>query len=267
MENSAEAFAALHVPGTPLLMPNPYDVGSARVLESLGFRALGTTSSGHAATLGRPDGSIVPGEALDHASKLVAAVDVPVSADLEDGFAEGPAGIRAIVARAASTGLAGCSIEDWVGGAICPLPEAVERVAAAAGAARGRMLLTARAENFFRGNPDLDDTIARLQAFQEAGADVLYAPGLTTLDEVRAVVSSVDRPVSVLARAGLPSVARLASVGVARISVGGAFGQVAYAALTQAARELRDEGTYGYTSLAAEGRDLFTAFSAATVCR
>ncbi len=260
MDTSADAFAALHVPGTPLLMPNPYDVGSARVLESLGFRALGTTSNGHAATLGRPDGSLIPDEVLAHVAKLVAAVDVPVSADLEDGFAEGPAGVRAIVARVATTGVAGCSIEDWTDGAFRPLPEAVERVEAAASAARGRMVLTARAENFFRGNPDLDDTIARLQAFQEAGADVLYAPGLTTLDEVRSVVSSVDRPVSVLARAGLPSVAELASVGVARISVGGAFGQVAYAALARAATELRDSGTYEYTSLAADGRSLYSAF-------
>lgn len=255
------AFLDLHVPGTPLLIPNPWDVGSARILASLGFRALATTSNGHAAALGRPDGRVIPDEVLAHASQLVAAVDVPVSVDLEDGFSDYPAGVRAVVARVATTGVAGCSIEDWSDGAILPLPEAVERVAAAASAAGGRMVLTARAENFFRGNPDLDDTIARLQAFQEAGADVLYAPGLSTLDEVRAVVSSVDRPVSVLARPGLPSVTELASVGVARISVGGAFAQVAYGALAQAARELRDEGTYGYTALAAQGRDAYSAFS------
>ena len=153
------------------------------------------------------------------------------------------------------------SIEDWSADGIRPLPEAVERMQAAASAAKGRVVLTGRAENFFRGNPDLDDTITRLQAYQEAGADVLYAPGLSTLDEVRAVVSSVDRPVSVLARAGLPSVAELASVGVARISVGGAFGQVAYGALAGAARELLSEGTFGYTALAAEGRDAYSAFS------
>lgn len=255
------AFLDLHVPGTPLLIPNPWDVGSARILASLGFRALATTSNGHAAALGRPDGRVIPDEVLAHASQLVAAVDIPVSVDLEDGFSDYPAGVRAVVARVATTGVAGCSIEDWSDGAILALPEAVERVAAAASAASGRMVLTARAENFFRGNPDLDDTIARLQAFQEAGADVLYAPGLSTLDEVRAVLSSVDRPVSVLARPGLPSVAELASVGVARISVGGAFAQAAYGALARAARELRDEGTFGYTALAAEGRDAYSAFS------
>ncbi|MDQ4119579.1 MAG: isocitrate lyase/phosphoenolpyruvate mutase family protein, partial [Actinomycetota bacterium] len=221
-------FLDMHVPGEPLLIPNPWDVGSARILASLGFRALATTSGGHAATLGRPDGRVTPAEAIAHAAKLVEAVDVPVSADLEDGFSDNPAGVRAVVAQAASFGLAGCSIEDWSDGAFRPLPEAVERVQAAASAARDRLVLTARAENFFRGNPDLADTITRLQAFQEAGADVLYAPGLSTLDEVRAIVSSVDRPVSVLARPGLPSVAELASVGVARISVGGAFAQVAY---------------------------------------
>lgn len=254
-------FLEMHVPGTPLLMPNPWDAGSARILASLGFRALATTSNGHAATLGRPDGGVTPAEVLAHAAKLVEAVDVPVSVDLEDGFSDYPAGVRTIVARAADTGLAGCSIEDWADGAIRPLPEAVERVEAAASAARGRMVLTARAENFFRGNPDLDDTIARLQAFQGAGADVLYAPGLSTLDEIRAVVSSVDRPVSVLARPGLPSVAELASAGVARISVGGAFAQAAYAAMARAARELQGDGTYGYTALSAEGRELYSAFS------
>lgn len=261
MDTSADAFAAMHVPGTPLLMPNPFDVGSARILESLGFRALATTSNGQAATRGRPDGSLIPDEVIAHARSLVGSVGVPISVDLEDGFAQDPSGVRAVVFQTARTGVAGVSIEDWSADGIRPLPEAVERMQAAASAAKGRVVLTGRAENFFRGNPDLDDTITRLQAYQEAGADVLYAPGLSTLDEVRAVVSSVDRPVSVLARAGLPSVAELASVGVARISVGGAFGQVAYGALAGAARELLSEGTFGYTALAAEGRDAYSAFS------
>lgn len=254
-------FLELHVPGEPLLMPNPWDVGSARILASLGFRALGTTSNGHAASLGRPDGSVIPDEVLAHATRLVRTVDVPISVDLEDGFGHSPAGVRAVVFQAARTGVAGCSIEDWSADGIRPLPEAVERMQAAASAAEGRVVLTGRAENFFRGIPDLDDTITRLQAYQEAGADVLYAPGLSTLDEVRAVVSSVDRPVSVLARPGLPSVAELASVGVARISVGGAFAQAAYGALVRAARELQGEGTFGYAELSAEGRGAYSAFS------
>ncbi len=254
-------FLEMHVPGSPLLMPNPWDVGSARILASLGFRALATTSNGQAASLGRQDGSLIPDEVLAHARKLVQTVDVPISVDLEDGFANEPAGVRAVVYQAARTGIAGCSIEDWSADGIRPLPEAVERMEAAVSAAQGRVVLTGRAENFFRGNPDLDDTITRLQAYQEAGADVLYAPGLSTLDEVRAVVSSVDRPVSVLARPGLPSVAELASVGVARISVGGTFAQAAYGSLVRAARELLGEGTYGYTDLSAEGRDAYSAFS------
>ena len=251
MTSRAQEFLALHVPGRPLLMPNPWDVGSARLLASLGFAALATTSLGHAATLGRPDGGVTRDEALAHAGALVAAVDVPVSADLENCFAEDPAGVHSTVRAAAATGLAGCSIEDWSGTALYPLELAAERVAAAAGSG---LVLTARAENHFRGNPDLADTIARLQAYQEAGADVLYAPGLTLLDEIREVVRSVDRPVNVVARPRLPSVRELADVGVARVSVGGAFALVAMGAVTQAARELLEEGTYGFLDRAAVGR-------------
>jgi len=240
-------------------MPNPWDAGSAKLLADLGFQALATTSSGHAATLGRSDGSVARDEALAHAAAIVAAVDVPVSADLEDGFGRGPDAVSATVAGAAEVGLAGCSIEDFSGGegaAIYDLGLATERVAAAVEAAHGgvRLVLTARAENFVRGNPDLTDTIARLQAYQEAGADVLYAPGLTDLDDIRRLVSSVDRPVNVLVRPNLAPVAALAQAGVARISVGGAFSQVALAALTRAGRELLDSGTYQFMDLAAEGR-------------
>ncbi len=240
-------------------MPNPWDAGSAKLLADLGFQALATTSSGHAATLGRSDGSVARDEALAHAAAIVAAVDVPVSADLEDGFGQGPDAVSATVAGAAEVGLAGCSIEDFSGGegaAIYDLGLATERVAAAVEAAHGgvRLVLTARAENFVRGNPDLTDTIARLQAYQEAGADVLYAPGLTDLDDIRRLVSSVDRPVNVLVRPNLAPVAALAQAGVARISVGGAFSQVALAALTRAGRELLDSGTYQFMDLAAEGR-------------
>lgn len=240
-------------------MPNPWDAGTAKLLASLGFQALATTSSGHAATLGRPDGSIDRGEALAHASTIVEAVDVPVSADLENGFAEDPDAVFATVTDAVGVGLAGCSIEDFTGNSDTPIYEAklaAERVDAAVDAARtgAGLVLTARAENFIRGNPDLADTIARLQAYQEAGADVLYAPGLTDIGDIRSVITSLDRPVNVLARPGLATVAELAQAGVARISVGGAFSQVALAALTRAGRELLDHGTYGFMDLAAEGR-------------
>ncbi|MBJ7594008.1 MAG: isocitrate lyase/phosphoenolpyruvate mutase family protein [Candidatus Dormibacteraeota bacterium] len=251
-------FLGMHVAGRPLLMPNPWDVGSARVLASIGFRALATTSSGFAATLGKQDGSIGRDDVLAHAAAIVAAVDVPVSADLENGFAEDPDGVYATVRAAVAAGLAGCSIEDYsrtAGGHILERGLAVERVIAAVEAAEVQpgLVLTARAENLIRGNPDLDDTIARLQAYQEAGAHVLYAPGVHGIEDVRRVVESVDRPVNVLTLPGSPSVAELAEAGVARISVGGAFSHVAFGALTRAARELLDEGTYGFMDLAGEG--------------
>ncbi|MGH3823321.1 MAG: isocitrate lyase/PEP mutase family protein [Pseudonocardiaceae bacterium] len=251
-----KTFRALHVPGRPLLMPNPWDAGTAKLLASLGFQALATTSSGHAATLGRLDGAVTRGEALAHAASIVAAVDVPVSADLENGFADDPDAVFATVTDAIGVGLAGCSIEDFSGHSIYDAKLAVERVAAAVNAARtgAGLVLTARAENYLRGNPDLADTIARLQAYQEAGAEVLYAPGLTSLDDIRIVVASVDRPVNVLTFPGVGTVAELGELGVARISVGGAFSQVALAALTRAGRELLGEGTYGFLDAAAEGR-------------
>jgi 2-methylisocitrate lyase-like PEP mutase family enzyme len=256
-------FRELHRPGDPLLIPNPWDAGSARLLASLGFRALATTSSGYAATLGRLDGTVTAREALDHAATIVAATELPVSADLENGFADDPEGVAATAAGAVRAGLAGFSIEDYSGHDGQPMYElsrAAERVRAAAEVAHGGsspLVLTARAENHIRGNPDLDDTIARLQAYQEAGADVLYAPGIVTDDEIRAVVSSVDRPVNVLARAGAPPVSELAALGVARVSVGGAFAFAAFGAVVSAATELLSEGTYGFTELSGcrlEGR-------------
>jgi 2-methylisocitrate lyase-like PEP mutase family enzyme len=252
------------VPGQPVLMPNPWDAGTAKLLTSLGFQALATTSSGHAATLGRLDGTVDRDEALAHAAAIVEAVDVPVSADLEDGFAADPSAVFRTVTDAVGVGLAGCSIEDFTGDADTPFYDvkpAAERVAAAVQAARtgAGLILTARAENFIRGNPDLADTIARLQAYQQAGADVLYAPGLTDLADIRSVITSVDRPVNVLVLPGLATVAELARIGVARISVGGSFSQVALAALSRAGRELLDQGTYGFLDLAAEGRGQATA--------
>jgi 2-methylisocitrate lyase-like PEP mutase family enzyme len=250
MSDRAAAFLALHVPGTPLLMPNPWDLGSAKLLVAAGFAALATTSSGFAATLGRRDGAITRDEALAHATAMSAAVSVPVSADLENCFADDAAGVAETVRLATRTGLAGCSVEDYGREAgVYDRALAVERVAAAAEAAHAgpeTLALTARAENHIRGRDDIDDTIARLQAYRDAGADVLFAPGLTKLDDVRAIVSSVDAPVNVLAGPATPPVAELAEAGVARISVGGSFLYTALGAVLAAARELLDQGTYGY---------------------
>lgn len=259
LSDIAQRFLDLHHGDSPLLLPNPWDAGSARLLASLGFAALATTSSGHAATLGRLDHEISRDEALEHAAALVAASPVPVSADLEHGFADDPAGVAETVRRAALTGLAGCSIEDSTGRADDPIYEhglAVERVTAAVEAAHGPagLVLTARAENHLHGRNDLPDTIARLQAFQEAGADVLYAPGLVAIDDIRTVVAAVDRPVNVLALPGGPTVAELTEAGVARISVGGAFAWVALGGVVEAARELLEQGTFGYWERAGIGR-------------
>jgi 2-methylisocitrate lyase-like PEP mutase family enzyme len=258
----AERFRALHErAGEPLLLPNPWDVGSARLLESLGFEALATTSSGFAASLGRLDGGVTREEALAHGAQLAAAVGVPVSADLENGFVRDPADVAETVRLAGEAGLAGCSIEDCSGDRddpIYPFELAVERIAAAVEAAHAggpaRLVLTARAENHVRGRPDLADTIARLQAFEQAGADVLFAPGLKSLDEIREVVGAVSRPVNVLVLGGSPTVAELADAGVRRISVGGGFAFAAYGALADAARELREQGTTsGYWERTAVG--------------
>jgi 2-methylisocitrate lyase-like PEP mutase family enzyme len=252
-------FLDLHKPGDPLLLPNPWDVGSARVLAALGFRALATTSSGFAATLGRPDTSVTRDEALAHGAAVAAGVDVPVSADLENGFADAPEEVAETVRRAVAAGLAGCSIEDATQRADDPIYDptlAAERVAAAVEAAGPGFVITARAENFLHDRRDLDDTIARLQSFQEAGAHVLYAPGLTAPDQIRAVVTSVDRPVNVLALPGAPTVAELADLGVARVSVGGGFAFAALGTLVEAGRELFEQGTYGFWARVGVGRDI-----------
>ena len=214
------------------------------------------TSSGYAATQGRGDYSTTREEALAHAAALADACALPLSADFEDCFAPDAAGVAETVRLAAEAGLAGCSIEDWDGSALRGAQDAAERVAAAAEAAHSgpqRLVLTARAENHLRGNPDLADTIERLQAYQEAGADVLYAPALVSAEDISAVVASVDRPLNVLALPGVPSVSELASIGVARVSVGGHFAFAALGAARRAARELLDDGTYDFTALSAEG--------------
>jgi 2-methylisocitrate lyase-like PEP mutase family enzyme len=259
--DQATRFLALHKGSRPLLLPNPWDPGSAKLLADLGYQALATTSGGFAGTLGRLDGSVSRDEAIAHATAIVAAVDIPVSADLENCFADDPAGVAKTVELAIGAGLAGCSVEDFHPEGpepIYPLDLAQDRVAAAASVAHEggvRLVLTARAENFLHGRPDLPGTIARLQAYQDAGADVLYAPGLIRLEDIRAVVSSVDRPVNVLALPGVPPVDVLAEAGVARISVGSAFSRVALAALEDAAVELRDQGTYGFTALSSRGAE------------
>jgi 2-methylisocitrate lyase-like PEP mutase family enzyme len=250
-----DRFRALHVPGTPLVMPNAWDAGSAALFASLGAAAVATTSSGFAATLGRRDGHVTRDEALAHTAALAAATALPVNADLEDCFADDPAGVAATIAAAAEAGAAGASVEDWShDGAIHAVGAATERVAAAVEAARASgLVVTARAENLIRGVQDLGDTIARLQAYQQAGAEVLYAPGLFSIDDVRAVTSSVDRPVNVLLVPGGPTVDQLAEAGVARVSVGGTLAWVAWGAVAEAARELLTEGTQGYGDLAKTG--------------
>jgi 2-methylisocitrate lyase-like PEP mutase family enzyme len=263
VQNQAErarVFRALHEGPGPLLLPNPWDVGSARLLASLGFAALATTSGGFAATLGRLDGAVTRDEALGHAAAIAAATTLPVSADLENAFADEPAGVAETIGLAAAVGLAGCSVEDFTRRPDQPIYDlglARERVAAAAAAAKaapGPLVLTARAENYLHDRPDLADTIRRLQAYQEAGADVLYAPGLTSLADIRDVVSAVDRPVNVLTLSGAPAVPELAAAGVRRISVGSAFSNVALGAVVTAARELQEQGTYGFLDQAAIGR-------------
>jgi 2-methylisocitrate lyase-like PEP mutase family enzyme len=254
-------FRELHIKGSPLIMPNPADQGSARILASIGFSALATTSGGYAATLGRPDYGVCRDEAISHAAGIVSSVDVPVSADLENGFGDRPDDVATTVRSAVEVGLAGCSIEDFTTRAdvpLYPIGEATERVAAAAEAARHGpgpgLVLTARAENYLRGQPDLAATIRRLVAFQEAGADVLYAPGLADLSEIRALVSAVDLPVNILLVPGGPGVAELAGAGVARISVGSAFHNVALGALARAGRQLLEEGSCAWMELAADGK-------------
>ena len=242
----AEAFRALHA-GDPFVIPNPWDAGSARVLEALGFEALASTSSGFAFTLGRRDGATTLDEVVEHAAALDQATDLPVSVDLENGYGSEPEHAAKAIAQVAEAGAVGGSIEDYdPGGNLYEIGEAVERVAAAVEAARGLgfpFTLTARAENHIRGNPDLDDTIARLQAFEGAGADVLYAPGLRTTEEIRTVCSAVSKPVNVLAFGDL-TLAEMAEAGAQRVSVGGALTWVAVGAFASAATAIRDDGDF-----------------------
>jgi len=249
-QKKAEAFQALHA-GDAFVVPNPWDAGSARVLEALGFKALATTSSGFAFTLGRLDGNVTLDEVSEHAAALDQATDLPVSVDLENGYGPDPESAARAVTRVAEAGAVGGSIEDYdPAGFIYELDQAVERIAVAAEAARGLgfpFTLTARAENHIRGNPDLEDTIARLQAFEQAGADVLYAPGLQSAEEVRAVCQVLSKPVNVLALPGV-SLAEIAAAGARRVSVGGGFTWVAVSAMVDAATAVRDTGDFSSLS-------------------
>ncbi|WP_250007417.1 isocitrate lyase/phosphoenolpyruvate mutase family protein [Actinoplanes sp. M2I2] len=247
-----DRFRALHDSGT-FLLPNPWDAGSARLLESLGFEALATTSSGLAASLGQADQQVSRDELVAHVAALTAAVRIPLNVDAERCFADTPEGIAETVDQLAEAGAAGISIEDYdpATGRIETLEAGIERVAAAAEAcARHGVVLTARAENHLYGYDDLDDTIERLRAYRAAGADVVYAPGLRTPDDIGRLVASVTCPVNVLAVAGAPPVAELAQLGVRRVSTGGSLAWAAYGALRDAARELRDAGTTTFRTAA-----------------
>ena len=258
-KEKGRAFRALHE-GEPFVIPNPWDAGSARVLAALGFEALASTSSGFAYTLGRLDGGATLDEVVEHAAELDRATDLPVSVDLENGYGESPEDAAHAITRIAAAGAVGGSIEDYdPSGRLYERGHAAERVAAAVEAARALdvpFTLTARAENHIRGNPELADTIARLQAFEAAGADVLYAPGLSTVDEIRAVCSSVSKPVNVLAFGNL-SVAEIADAGAQRVSVGGSLTWVAVNAFADAARAIRDDGDFSSFGASPPLRDWF----------
>ena len=255
------SFRDLHHRAGAFIIPNPWDVGSAKILAALGFEALATTSGGFAFSLARKDGGVTSAEVLQHCRDLVAATSLPVSADLEKGFGDTPESAADTIHRAAATGLAGASLEDFSGDPSQPIYDfdlAVERIAAASEAAKelGRdFVLTARAENFLRGNPDLDDTIKRLQAFEAAGADVLYAPALRNLDQIRAVCSAVSKPVNVLAGASA-TLAELEAAGVKRISIGSHLARLAYGDVIQAAKEMRERGTFTFAKNAANTAEI-----------
>jgi 2-methylisocitrate lyase-like PEP mutase family enzyme len=267
-----QLFRDLHYRDSAFVIPNPWDIGSARLLASTGFEALATTSVGYANSIGRQDHGVTRDEMIAHAATLAAATELPVSADLENGFGHDPGTVAETIRMAAAAGLAGCSIEDSTNRDDDPIysfEHSVDRIRAAAEQVRNLpfpFMLTARSENYLHGRKDLADTINRLQAFQEAGADVLYAPGITDVKEVATLISSVDRPVNVLA--GMQGthfdVNELSRIGAKRISVGGALTRVAFAALLGAAREMKEHGTFSFVNGPITSREIAALISSAS---
>ena len=263
-----QRFRALHERDGAFIIPNPWDVGTARLLAHLGFEALATTSMGYAFSVGKLDNTVGRDPIMKHIAAIASATDLPVSADLENGFGDDPEVVAETIRLAAAAGAVGGSIEDATGrsdGPIYCLEHAVARVRAAVEAALSlpfTFTLTARAENYLHGRPDIEDTIARLQAYQEAGADVLYAPGLATKDDIAAVVSSVNRPVNVVM--GLQgvqlSLGELSAIGVKRVSVGSTLSRTALGAFLRAAREMRERGTFDFAKDAASAREISAMF-------
>jgi 2-methylisocitrate lyase-like PEP mutase family enzyme len=264
--DKGKTFRALHQAEGAFIIPNPWDVGTAKLFDSFGFKALATTSAGYAFSRGLPDGGVGFEEMIHHCRELVAATDLPVSADLEKGKGDSPESAEETIFAAAAAGLAGCSIEDFSGDPGSPIYEfglALERVAAAADAARSLkqdFVFTARCENFLRGRNDLDDTIRRLQAYEEAGADVLYAPGIGDVETVAKICSAVSKPVNVLATPGF-TLADLAKAGAKRISLGSSLATYCYGMLQTASRELLEQGTFGFTRSGMPFRTVQTMFA------
>lgn len=262
----AQSFRLLHEQAEGFVIPNPWDAGSARILEKLGFSALATTSAGCAFSRGQPDSTVPRAAVLKHLIDIVDATNLPVSADLENGFGDSPEDAAETIVLSAQTGIVGGSIEDATGRTDDPIYEldlATERIRAAAEAARSLpfpFTLTARAENYFVGRPDLADTISRLQAYQEAGADVLFAPGLSRIEDIATVIREIDRPLNVLFGFPNTSTKQLIEIGVQRISVGGSLARAAYGELLRAANELREQGTAKYVETAVSSREINDIF-------
>ncbi|MGD0369639.1 MAG: isocitrate lyase/phosphoenolpyruvate mutase family protein [Acidobacteriaceae bacterium] len=267
-KEKSDEFRSLHERTRAFIIPNPWDAGTARMLTHMGFEALATTSAGNAFTLGRKDGTVGRERTLANVAAIASATELPVSGDLENGFGDSPETVAETIRMAAEAGLVGGSIEDATGRAedpIYPLELAIERIEAAAAAARSlpfRFTLTARAENYLYGRADLKDTIHRLRTYQEAGADVLYAPGLTLKEEIAAVIRSVDRPVNVLMGLGglTLSLDELSEMGVRRVSVGSALCRVALGAFLSAAKELKERGTFGFAKRATSTQKIVEMF-------
>jgi 2-methylisocitrate lyase-like PEP mutase family enzyme len=265
----AAAFVALHQKGNCFVIPNPWDIGSAKLLEHLGFQALASTSAGFAFSQGQSDLSIGLAAKLQHLNSLAAATELPISADLQNGFGHAPEAVARTILEAAKTGIVGGSIEDASGDKDKPIYDldlAVERIRGAADAARSldvKFMLTARAENYLYGQADLKDTIRRLQAYQEAGADVLFAPGIQSKEDIRAIVQSIDRPLNVImGLQGVPlTFDQLRELGVTRVSLGGSLARAAYGALCRAAAEIQSAGTFRYADDAMAGAALNAIFA------